>query len=319
MSAGKTPVEQGYLKADDGVRLFFHRIGTGPAIVFPNGIYLIEDFERFATGRTLIFYDVRNRGRSDCGTDPAMLANGILQDVGDLEAVRRQLGIASLDLVAHSYMGMMVNLYAMKYPMHVNRIVEIGPVQPNASTQYPAHLTGADAVLTDVFSNIGRLRQQSLESGAAADPEVACKQFWSVLKPLYVLDPVNVSRIKWDRCNLVNERNFMGYFTGTILPSMQRLRFSARELAHVTAPVLIIHGRRDRNAPYGGGREWAMLFPNARLLTIENAAHAPWIEAPEEVFGTIEEFLNGAWPSAAETIEVLDPDLSRATCSPPGT
>jgi pimeloyl-ACP methyl ester carboxylesterase len=38
-------------------------------------------------------------------------------------------------------------------------------------------------------------------------------------------------------------------------------------------PVLTIHGTKDRNAPYGSGREWAFNLPNARLLTIKGGAH----------------------------------------------
>jgi pimeloyl-ACP methyl ester carboxylesterase len=74
-------------------------------------------------------------------------------------------------------------------------------------------------------------------------------------------------------------------------------------LAKVQGPVLTIHGTKDRSAPYGAGREWASVLPNARLLTIDNAAHAPWIEAPGKVLGPIETFLEGAWPPAAENIE----------------
>lgn len=72
------------------------------------------------------------------------------------------------------------------------------------------------------------------------------------------------------------------------------------------APVLIIHGRRDRQGPYGGVREWSMKLQDARLVTVDNAAHVPWIEAPENVFGAIETFLDGAWPEAAEVVKSLD-------------
>jgi pimeloyl-ACP methyl ester carboxylesterase len=75
----------------------------------------------------------------------------------------------------------------------------------------------------------------------------------------------------------------------------------------VQAPVLIVHGDRDRSAPYGGGREWALLFPNARLVTVENAAHAPWIEAPEMAIGSIEAFLDGEWPEAARKVTSVEP------------
>ena len=49
--------------------------------------------QRLADGRTLIFYDLRNRGLSDGVSEPSMLARGIHHDVDDLEAVRRNFGI----------------------------------------------------------------------------------------------------------------------------------------------------------------------------------------------------------------------------------
>jgi hypothetical protein len=48
-------------------------------------------------------------------------------------------------------------------------------------------------------------------------------------------------------------------------------------------------------------------LPDARLLTVENAAHVPRIEEPEKVFGAIGTFLGGAWPEAAQPVEAVDP------------
>jgi pimeloyl-ACP methyl ester carboxylesterase len=76
-------------------------------------------------------------------------------------------------------------------------------------------------------------------------------------------------------------------------PSIRALDLT-REAGKVLSPALVIHGTRDRQAPYGGGLEWASLLPGARLLTVEGAAHVPWIEAPEMVFGAIESFLDAA-------------------------
>jgi pimeloyl-ACP methyl ester carboxylesterase len=92
------------------------------------------------------------------------------------------------------------------------------------------------------------------------------------------------------------------YWTESIFPSIQRLHLAPEDLAEVKTPVLTIHGTRDRSAPYGGGRDWALMLPNARLVTIENAARAPWIEARETAFGSIETFLDGAWPRTARKV-----------------
>ncbi len=84
----------------------------------------------------------------------------------------------------------------------------------------------------------------------------------------------------------------MRYFVEQILPSIHKMKLSADTLAEVKAPVLIIHGNRDRSAPHGGALDWASIYPNAQLVTVDNAAHAPWIENPEQVFGSILAFLS---------------------------
>jgi proline iminopeptidase len=278
----------GYIPRADGVRLFFQRVGSGPqTVLIPNGFHMFDDFQRLAAGRTLIFYDVRNRGKSDTVVDASKLAGGIHNDVDDLDAVRRHFDIGQTCVMGHSYTGLMVGLYAMKYPSHVDGVIQIGAMQPYAGKEYPAHLTNTDPVLAEVMAKLGHMQRPP-----DADPVETCKQFWSVLRAIYVANPADAHKIDWGRCDLPNERNLMPYWIGQILPSIQKLEILPEDAAKVTARVLIVHGTKDRSAPYGGALDWASLFPNARLETVENAAHAPWIEAPEQVFGAIEAFLD---------------------------
>ena len=289
------------------MRLFFETVGDGPqAVIVPNGFHLARDFERLLSGRTLIYYDLRNRGYSDTVTDASKLARGIHNDVDDLEAVRRHFGIDTVDAIGHSYAGLMVMLYAMKYPAHVHRLVQIGPAQPNASKNYPPHLTGNDATQRDVFAKLAELQKER----AGTDPVEFCKKVWALLRVIYVTNPDDAVKINWGRCEVPNELNLMKYWMEVILPSISPLSLSAEDMAKVQSPVLTIHGSRDRSAPYGGGRDWALMLPNARLVTVENAGHAPWVEAPEQVFDSIETFLNGAWPELAQKVESLDPHLA---------
>jgi pimeloyl-ACP methyl ester carboxylesterase len=58
--------------------------------------------------------------------------------------------------------------------------------------------------------------------------------------------------------------------------------------------------------PYGSGREWATILPNARLITVPDAAHQCWVDAPDVVLPAIEEFLSGRWPEKAQKIESRD-------------
>ena len=143
-----TTLSEGYVTTQDGIRLFFQKAGTGPnLVIILNAIYLYDDFKYLAKERTVIAYDLRNRGRSDTVGDPSKLKGGVHNDVEDLEAIRKHLGANTVDLIGHSYLGYVVALYAMKYPEHVNRVVQIGPAQPFARKQYPPDLTGADATM----------------------------------------------------------------------------------------------------------------------------------------------------------------------------
>src|SRR5439155_22927557 len=112
--------------------------------------------------------------------------------------------------------GLMVALYAMKYPEHVNRIVQIGAMEPRAGKQYPPHLTGADATLAEVFAKLGQMQTEA----ASADPVEFARKMWSVLRVIYVANPDDASKIDWGRFDLANELNFLPYWTGTLLPSI---------------------------------------------------------------------------------------------------
>jgi pimeloyl-ACP methyl ester carboxylesterase len=304
---------EGYVLTDDGVRLFYRTVGDGPQrVIIPNAAYMSEEFKYLADGRTLVFYDLRNRGRSDQVTDGSKLKRGIHHDVEDLETIRRHFGFEIVDVIGHSYLGFVVMLYAMRHPDHVGRVVQIGPPPPSAGKQYPAHLTGADATLADISAKLAQLQLQ--QESQPEDPKEFATKYWSLMRVLYVTDPGDVDKINWSAADLPNESlfNVMKHFNENLLPSIQALALTADDFGRARMPVLTIHGTRDRQVPYGGGREWVCRLPNARLVTVENAAHLPWIEAPQQVFGSIETFLDGGWPDTARRVESIDPDAQRA-------
>ena len=103
-------------------------------------------------------------------------------------------------------------------------------------------------------------------------------------------------KVDWCPCDAPNEVGFLHHWLTSLMPSIHALQLTPEQLRSVTAPVLTIHGTLDRQSPYGAGLEWSQSLGNARLLTIPDAAHVPWIEAPDEVFGAIRTFLGGEWP-----------------------
>jgi proline iminopeptidase len=297
----------GHVAADDGTRLYYHVVGSGrPVVIVPGGLFLERDFARLGRGRTLVFYDMRNRGRSDPVADSTRISIG--DDVRDLEAVRRQVGAERVALLGWSYLGMMVMRYAVEHPEHVTRVVQLGPLARRFRTVFPDSLMAHDPVPVPDSASAAELARQRATGLAARDPRADCELDYRVTRARLVGTARLAGRVP-DLCAMPNEwpavleRHFNLLF-GSILrdegPAWERY-------AELRIPVLTIHGTQDRNAPYGGGREWAAHLPDARLLTVRGAAHMLWLDAPGTVFPAIERFLGGAWPPDAVRVS---PDRS---------
>lgn len=309
-------IEEGYVPTDDGTRLFYQKVGSGrQTVIIPGGLFLFDDFKQLAKGRTLIFYDMRGRGRSDAIPDERKKEIvSIYDDVKDVERIRQHFHVNKFSLIGYSYLGLMTVIYAMDHPERVERIVQLGPVPLKFDTQYPAQFTNNDK-LEDIGANadqlakLQRLREQRFYE---SNPKDYCEQEWQVTRFRLVGNPANATKLGKSKCDMPNEWpvNLRKHFEYSFA-SVQKLNIPREKVAQVRIPVLTIHGTKDRNAPYGSGREWVSVLPNARLLTIPGAAHQSWVDAPEIIFPAIQVFLKSGWPDKAQKGVELSPLLNR--------
>jgi proline iminopeptidase len=300
------PSEQ-FVVTPDGVRLYFRKIGAGKQIVLiPGDLFLYPAFTRLAEGRTLIFYDMRDRGRSDAVADPRRIT--IQDDADDLEAIRKHFGVDKPALIGFSYLGMMVMLYATEHPDHVSRIVQLGPVSRKFGETFPPSLTANDPSPVPDPEQVRQLEELEKSGYIREHPKEFCEKAWQVNRVQLVGDPANAAKLGASKCDLPNEwpSHVYPHFEASI-SSIQALDIPVEKLKALRVPVLTIHGTKDRNAPYGGGRQWSMLLPESRLVSVPGAAHMSWIEAPELVFLSIDKFLNGDWPASSEKVSTLEP------------
>jgi proline iminopeptidase len=95
------------VKVGDGVHLFVEQRGHGsPIIVIHGGPgmdhgSLSADLVPLERRHRLIYYDQRGGGRSTLPADTSLLT--IEHHVDDLEALRKQLGLEKVTLLAHSF------------------------------------------------------------------------------------------------------------------------------------------------------------------------------------------------------------------------
>ena len=179
----------------DGLRLSATAVGAGPAgVIVPNGAYFADDLARIWARHPALVYDLRNRGASDPVADAARLERGVLQDVDDLETVRLALGADQIDLVAHSYVGVVAMLYAAAHPDRVRRRSALaGPPDPAIHPTPPP-----DETMRRVFARLAALRQPpppvTPKPGAEGSGRRSAK--------IYVADSARAAAVRhWGRCD----------------------------------------------------------------------------------------------------------------------
>jgi proline iminopeptidase len=286
----------------DGLTLFARVVGSGAdtVIAWP-GLFLYHDLRgnrELIAGRTWIFLDPRNRGRSDATADSTRRTAA--DDVRDLEAVRDALGLGRFALVGYSAYGRYAIAYTLQHPERVTRVVQLGPIGPRADAQFPPSLLAGDDSLVPAPAAIQEVRALVAESLHVARPDEFCRRDQWVSRSRLMGNPADTSRVRQDDvCSMPNEWpvNLARHFGFRF--SRPPLSFDTTALGALQTQVLTIHGTKDRNAAYGGGVEWAWRLPNARLLTVEGAAHRAFAEQPDLVLSGIASFLGGSWPAAA--------------------
>jgi pimeloyl-ACP methyl ester carboxylesterase len=307
VKASSKAIEQGYIPTEDGTRLFYVKAGSGARVVIlPLRLFTWRAFEGLADQFTLIGYDPRGRGCSDPIPDEDKPNKISLEhDVSDLETIRLHFNLQKINLVGYSYTGLMIVMYAIDHPETIERLVQLGPVPIKFGTKYSPNLAASDK--PGNAKALQRLRELQRENYPTTNPQDYCEQEWAYTRFGLVGDAANVVKLDSSPCKMPNEWpiNLARHFEFSFV-SVQKLDLSKAKIRTVKGPVLTVHGMKDRNAPYGGGREWALTLPNARLLTIKNGAHQSFDEFPKIVIPAVRTFLDGQWPNAAQQITSLE-------------
>jgi pimeloyl-ACP methyl ester carboxylesterase len=291
-------LDTGWITTAPGVSIYYEKYGSGAqAVLIPNRLFMPEMRELRGADRTLVLYDMRNRGKSGRVADSSRIT--IMHDVDDVEALRAHFGFQRMSLVGYSYLGLMVALYATEHPDRVERLVQIGPVPRQFGTSYPDDQTagtstlGAEAIAA--WNGFRRIR----DSTPNATPLDICRAQGRFFSFYLVGDPRHHAKVP-DVCGYENElpepssRHLTLHFG-----DIQKRTFAREPFTKLTQPVLTIHGTMDRNASYGAGLEWATTFRDGRLITVEGGAHQVWLDDPS-VVRDIDAFLRGSWPTRAQ-------------------
>ncbi|MDE2335560.1 MAG: alpha/beta fold hydrolase [Rhodospirillales bacterium] len=235
-------------------------------------------FSPLADRLQLVYFDHRGQGRSGQG-DPALY--NLDENVEDMEALRRHLGLGPIVSIGTSYGGMVAMAHAARYPDSVSHLVLIvtaahGGFIPKAQEWVARHGNAA--------------QQRVCERLWAGDfqTEAQLRDYYDAMGPAYSrrYDPA-VAAITRGRGTVSPVPLNRAFGPGGFLRS-----FDLRpELARITAPTLIMAGRHDWICPPEFSEEIARLIPGSDLRIFEHSSHSIRADEPEAMRDAIAGFL----------------------------
>lgn len=272
----------------DGTTLATFTVGVAhrDTLVVPMGSMLLAPLESLAEKRTVIYYDIRGRGRSTGGDDTASIS--LARDVQDLEAIRGAFSLGRMQLLGWSYGSAIVANYAIEHRDRVRHIGLLNPIAPSA-TDYGAAAVpaGRDSVAEAALAALQR-------SGAIGSQPVEHCRLANRIEAAELIADSSARRRRTDLCDLPNEwpSNLMRTTVarlGKLGAYDWRDRLSASRVS-----LFVIAGTRDF-IPVEAAKAWVQ-GNEARFVAVPNAGHYAFLEAPRDVRQAIERFLDSATP-----------------------
>lgn len=279
--------EEGTKKVN-GAQLYYKIIGEGEPIVVLHGgpgfehTYLYQ-LEKLAERFRVIFYDQRGTGRSSENIDSASIT--IDNFVEDLERLRKEFGLKKMNLLGHSWGGLLGLFYGIKYPENINSLMLICTA--------PAR----SGFWEEVYSNID-LNRQLKDSIALA--EIRASKDYKNNKPeahekfrkiffksyFYNQDLADSLNMNFTPTTIKNLPIVFPPLLGTKVFNI------LDQLSAIDCPTLIVCGDSDV-IPLKYSEEIQRNIPKSKLVEIKNSGHFPYIEKPDEFFEVISDFIEG--------------------------
>jgi proline iminopeptidase len=110
----------------NGAKLWVVLVGHGDPLIIipggPGGAHLgYRVFDSLAKDNEIIYFDAFGRGKSD--TAKNVKEYSLARDIEDIEGLRKALHFEKLNVLGHSYGGVVAQGYALKYPEHVSHLI----------------------------------------------------------------------------------------------------------------------------------------------------------------------------------------------------
>jgi len=282
----------------NGAKLWTVSFGEGEPLFFiaggPGGThYGLRRFDSLSTTNTLVYYDAFGRGKSD--TAKVVTEYTLERDIEDLEGLRIAMGFDKINILGHSYGGVVAQGYAIKYPENVSHLIIA-----NSFHSYLMWQENCDNSNHEIKTNYPEVWEELMEvreQGAVSSDKIHYEIYDRVPYGfLYAYNPENFKPS--GRKPYPYKKNRKLYYQmvgrdGDFELTSDIGTFDYRTLLmDLDIPILIYGGRYDRVAVPRMMVEYKLYCPQAEFVMFEESGHNPQVEEPSKLFDLIREFLN---------------------------
>ena len=271
----------------EGEPLFF--IAGGPG----NTHYGLRYFDSLSTTNTLVYYDAFGRGKSD--TAKVVTEYSLERDIEDLEGLRKVMGFSKINILGHSYGGVVAQGYAIKYPENVNHLILANTFHSYLMWQENCDNSNHEIKTNypEIWEELMKVREQGAVSSDPIHQEIYGRVPYGFL---YAYNPENFKPS--GKKPYPNPLNVKLYYQmvgrdGDFLVTSDIGTFDYRkQLKDLNMPVLIYGGRYDRVAVPRMMMQFKMYCPQAEFFMFEESGHNPQVEETSAAIALIREFLS---------------------------
>ncbi|WP_256816451.1 alpha/beta fold hydrolase [Cytobacillus sp. Bac17] len=230
----------------------------------------------------LVYIDNRGSGKSEKGPRSTYTLDN---NVEDIEALRKHLGLEKIVLLGQSYGGMTAMEYARRYQEHL-----LGLILVVTAPSYK-FIERAKEIVKERGTSEQQEMAQVLWDGSFVSNEQQYK-YYEVMAPLYTYsyqdtpDAVEARKNAQQRSNRSYEALNEG-FAGFLR------EFDVTEsLSSYKIPTLIIGGRHDWITPIEASILMNEQIPNSKLVIFENSSHSVLKDENDKFISTVNSFVN---------------------------
>jgi proline iminopeptidase len=277
----------------NGAKLWYESEGKGePLLLIAGGpgsshSYFHPFFTNLADSYRVIYFDSFGRGKSDRAK--SMKEYTFDRDVEDVEGLRKALKLDKINLLGHSYGGMVAQAYALKYPNSIKKLILAdtlysGEMWQTNNDNYNNEIRNQ---YPEVWEKVQQLRMQGFQSGTKEHQ--AAYQVPSGL--LYFYDASNADRATFEQNNDVYYTIAGADADFLIGGDIAKLDFRT-QLKNLKMPTLIIAGRFDRVSMPKYALEFKRYAPQAQFVMFEKSGHLPFVEETAKTMDILRGFLS---------------------------